>query len=68
MLKKLREAWTQASQIWSSSSFANGGGKKKMETLLKFEEDVQHALKEKNVSMIECIAPGSGGNVFVRVQ
>jgi hypothetical protein len=67
MTKKLREAWGEASQIWGNSSFANRGGREKMESLLKFEEDVLHALKEKRVSMLECIAPGSGETGFVRV-
>lgn len=67
MTKKLREAWAESSQIWGNSSFANGGGREKMEALLKFEDDVLHALKEKKVSMLECIAPRSGEAGFVRV-
>jgi len=66
LLATLRKSAEISDTIWGSSSFANGGGRKRVELFLKFEKNAQGLLKSKGGWLDEDLVPESDfGDVLV---
>ncbi|KDQ21512.1 hypothetical protein BOTBODRAFT_25954 [Botryobasidium botryosum FD-172 SS1] len=59
LLGLLRKSAQSSDAIWSQSSFANGGGRKRVGLFLKFEATTQALLKDKRGWLDESLIPGA---------